>query len=201
MCRLGQLARQRGDNHGAALAFREALDLWSAQDDHYYIMLALAGLAEIASSRGQAHAAATLVGAIDTLVYKAGAALFASARANRDRAASMARAALGGERCDELYTAGQRMQLVEVVALAAAIPVPDTAAESPLTARQTEIVRHIASGRTDQEIAAMLFISHRTVNAHVAHILSRLQVRTRHEATRRARDLGLLPRDEGARYT
>ena len=53
LCRLGRLARDRGDGHEAALAYHEALELWSSRNDHWYIMQALAGLAELASAYGQ----------------------------------------------------------------------------------------------------------------------------------------------------
>jgi len=50
----------------------------------------------------------------------------------------------------------------------------------------------LADGKTDREIGEILFISRRTVNGHVANILSHLAVHSRHDAVARARDLGLL---------
>ena len=65
-----------------------------------------------------------------------------------------------------------------------------------------EILRLVAAQRTDQEIADTLFLSRRTVNAHVARILAKLDVHTRRDAAVRGRDLGLLPGDdESTRYT
>jgi DNA-binding CsgD family transcriptional regulator len=200
LCRLGWLARDRRDDRDAALAYQEALGLWASRNDHWYITLALAGLAEIASAKGRASAAASLVGVIDTLTEAAGG-LLPAARVNHDRAAIASRAILGDERFDELRAAGQRLSLAEAVAIAAAIPMSNTAAGGPLTARESEVLRLIAALRTDREIADTLFLSRRTVNAHVASILAKLQVQTRHEATRRARDLGLLPGDDRERYT
>ncbi len=82
--------------------------------------------------------------------------------------------------------------LGETITIAAAISVSTTVNGSVLTVREIDVLRLVAAGRTDQEIANTLFLSRRTVNAHVAHILTKLQVHTRHEATARARDLGLL---------
>lgn len=51
----------------------------------------------------------------------------------------------------------------------------------PLSAREIEVVRAIARGRTNQEIAAALFISLSTVKSHLATIQTKLQVRNRVE--------------------
>jgi len=51
----------------------------------------------------------------------------------------------------------------------------------PLSARETEVVRAIARGRTNQEIAAGLFISLSTVKTHVASIQMKLGLRNRVE--------------------
>ena len=50
----------------------------------------------------------------------------------------------------------------------------------------------VADGKTDREIAEILYISRRTVNFHVANILGRLAVHSRQDAVARAHDLGLL---------
>lgn len=62
-----------------------------------------------------------------------------------------------------------------------------------LTTRQQEIVRLMSDGLTNKEIASKLFVSPRTVDMHVSHILDRLDCRTRTEAVRKAGELGLLP--------
>jgi pimeloyl-ACP methyl ester carboxylesterase/DNA-binding CsgD family transcriptional regulator/class 3 adenylate cyclase len=64
--------------------------------------------------------------------------------------------------------------------------------EAVLSAREQDVLHLVATGLTDQEIANALFLSRRTVNAHVARILAKLDVRTRREAALRGRELGLL---------
>ncbi|BBH68550.1 hypothetical protein ACTI_52350 [Actinoplanes sp. OR16] len=68
----------------------------------------------------------------------------------------------------------------------AGTPAAGGPAESPLTARELEVARLVASGRTDREIAGELVISPRTVGAHVEHIRTKLGV------TRRAQIAGWL---------
>jgi len=58
-----------------------------------------------------------------------------------------------------------------------------------LTTRELEVLRLLAGGRTDREIADALTISPRTVESHVGSILSKLGVRNRAEAAGRYRDI------------
>jgi DNA-binding NarL/FixJ family response regulator len=48
-----------------------------------------------------------------------------------------------------------------------------------LTPREMDVLRLVVEGRTNQEIADALFVSHRTARAHVAAILAKLDVPTR----------------------
>jgi DNA-binding CsgD family transcriptional regulator/tetratricopeptide (TPR) repeat protein len=71
-------------------------------------------------------------------------------------------------------------------------PAPSTR-ENPagLTGRQVEVVRLLADGLSNAEIAARLVLSVRTVDSHVAAILTKLDARTRRDAVARATALGL----------
>ncbi|MFD7819290.1 ATP-binding protein [Streptomyces sp. NPDC059785] len=62
-----------------------------------------------------------------------------------------------------------------------------------LTGRQLQVVRLLARGLTNPEIADRLVVSVRTVDNHVAAVLDKLGVRTRRQATDRALELGVLP--------
>ena len=61
-----------------------------------------------------------------------------------------------------------------------------------LSRRELEVVRLVAVGRTNREIAQELFLSPRTVDMHVRNLLRKLDCRSRVEAARRAGELGLL---------
>ena len=61
-----------------------------------------------------------------------------------------------------------------------------------LSDREREVLKLLALGHTNQEIARQLFVSVRTVEAHRAHILNKLRASTRAELVRHAIDTGLL---------
>jgi DNA-binding NarL/FixJ family response regulator len=61
-----------------------------------------------------------------------------------------------------------------------------------LSRRELEVMRLVASGRTNREVARELVLSTRTVDMHVRHILAKLRCRSRTEAAAKAGDLGLL---------
>ena len=66
------------------------------------------------------------------------------------------------------------------------------AAGAGLSRRELEVVRLVAVGRTNTEIAQQLYLSRRTVDMHVRNILRKLACRSRVEAAHRAGELGLL---------
>lgn len=61
-----------------------------------------------------------------------------------------------------------------------------------LSERELEVLRHIALGLTNAEIAERLYVSVRTVETHRAHIHQKLNVRSRAELVRLAHDAGML---------
>jgi DNA-binding CsgD family transcriptional regulator/tetratricopeptide (TPR) repeat protein/energy-coupling factor transporter ATP-binding protein EcfA2 len=74
-------------------------------------------------------------------------------------------------------------------------PMPATRSNpAGLTGRQVEVVRLIAEGLSNAEIAARLMLSVRTVDTHVAAILDKLNARTRRDAATQATALGLVAR-------
>ncbi|HEY8193113.1 MAG TPA: response regulator transcription factor [Gaiellaceae bacterium] len=67
--------------------------------------------------------------------------------------------------------------------------------EDPLSDREHEVLRLLALGHTNQEIASNLFLSVRTVETHRAHIMQKLRIATRAELVRYAIDKGILDED------
>jgi len=66
------------------------------------------------------------------------------------------------------------------------------AESDPLSEREREVLRLLALGHTNQEIAAQLFISVRTAETHRAHIMRKLSLSSRAELVRYALDRGLV---------
>jgi two-component system, NarL family, response regulator NreC len=64
--------------------------------------------------------------------------------------------------------------------------------EDPLSDREREVLRLLALGHTNQEIASQLYISVRTAETHRAHIMQKLRLSSRAELVRYALDQGLL---------
>jgi two-component system, NarL family, response regulator NreC len=64
--------------------------------------------------------------------------------------------------------------------------------EDPLSEREHEILRLLALGHTNQEIAGQLYLSVRTVETHRAHIMQKLRISTRAELVRYALEHGVL---------
>jgi DNA-binding NarL/FixJ family response regulator len=62
---------------------------------------------------------------------------------------------------------------------------------SALSEREREVLRHLAAGRSNAEIAAVLSLSAATVKTHVSRILGKLEVRDRVQATGVAHRAGL----------
>jgi non-specific serine/threonine protein kinase len=114
-------------------------------------------------------------------------------------AAGRARHHLGDAAFAQAWKAGRRMRLGEIDAeldrlLTQVVP-PQRAgsATSPstLTPREREVLRLIAAGHTDQQIADALFLSPRTVEWHVRNVLGKLGVTNRTQAAARAAHDGL----------
>jgi two-component system response regulator NreC len=66
------------------------------------------------------------------------------------------------------------------------------AAADPLSDREREVLRLLALGHTNQEIAKLLYISVRTAETHRAHVMQKLRLESRAQLVRYALDHGLL---------
>ena len=167
-------------------------------------VLAYAGTAEAEFARGQGHDRAELwrqaVEGWDRVgrPYEISWAQFrlAETLAANDRAAATACLA-SAARCARELSALPLLERVESLARRARINLepsgaPEPSGPGPLTRREGEILRELATGRTNKEIARRLFLSPRTVDVHVSNVLAKLGASNRTEAVSLATRQGLL---------
>jgi DNA-binding NarL/FixJ family response regulator len=81
-------------------------------------------------------------------------------------------------------------KLVNLVTQNPIVPPPPTATD--LSEREIDVLRLIAAGLSNKEIAEKLFIAEGTAKNHVSNILSKLEARDRAQAVARAKELGLV---------
>jgi DNA-binding CsgD family transcriptional regulator len=178
---LGDLARDRAEWEQALASYREALALGRAQPVKRVLIEVIESVAIVASRTGQFDRSALLLGAAEGLRERTGLRYQQlESSSSLDNAVAANRTALGAESFTVAWETGRNLSAERVVD--EALDVQDGVAPSSiarLTPRETEIVCLLVQGMTDPEIAAALFISVRTVENHVAHILSKLDVRTR----------------------
>lgn len=84
------------------------------------------------------------------------------------------------------------LKLIREISQPAELPLT----EEPLTAREAEVLKLVAQGLTNQEIAETLFISERTVGNHIGSILGKLHLANRTQAALYALRKGLANLDE-----
>ena len=91
-----------------------------------------------------------------------------------------------------VVAAGGTFLTPQLGARIAAAPPEPSGPPDDLTEREVEILRLIALGHTNAEIAAQLFLSVRTVESHRAHIQQKIRLTTRAELVRYALEHGLM---------
>ncbi|HEY3534195.1 MAG TPA: response regulator transcription factor [Pedococcus sp.] len=120
---------------------------------------------------------------------KAGATGYLVKSASRDEIVEAVRATARGE---AVFTPGLAGLVLGEFRKMATEPQPDPSRPIPeLTERETEVLKLVATGMSSKEIAAELFISHRTVQNHVQNTLGKLQLHNRVELARFAIAKGL----------
>ena len=103
------------------------------------------------------------------------------------------RAQLGDGPFEAAWAAGRTLTLEQAPAVLRAPATAASAADRAdgLTAREVEVLRLVAEGLTDAQVAERLVLSLRTVHAHLRSIYRKLAVRSRSAATRYAVEHGL----------
>jgi predicted ATPase/DNA-binding CsgD family transcriptional regulator len=156
----------------------------------------LEGLAAVVAAQGEFEWAAHLWGSAEAQRSKSGIPLPPVYRADYERAVADARVQFGEKGFVIAWAEGRTMPLDQVLAaqepVSMAAPIPadrlmappvPTASTSELTAREVEVLRLVAQGLSDEQVAEQLVISRHTVNSHLKAIYGKIGVSSRHAAT------------------
>ena len=190
---LGVARLEQGDLAGARAVLQEAVPAIVEIGDRFAIPVGLSALAGLAALGGRARGALKVAGAAAAYEEVNQTYRPEPMRAYLEGWLAPARAALGGA-APRLLDEGRRMTVEEALAVGL-----DDRPEGPLrpgpasglTPRESEITGLVARGLTNREIAAQLYVSVRTVEAHVDHILTKLGFRTRTQLASWAHEEGL----------
>ncbi|MGH2614029.1 MAG: LuxR C-terminal-related transcriptional regulator [Thermomicrobiales bacterium] len=215
---LGGASYCRGNMGRAAALYAESLtraqhalaaeSLARVQDRSYtpLVLSALLGLAGMAAETGQPEQGARLFGAAEAITASHGIAIFPRDRPVRERSLSALRRVLGEERLAAAQQPGHSLTIAQAVAKAVALLeaiaalLPQAASPSTttrvanhgLTPRELEILRLVAAGRSNREIAEALFISVPTVKRHLTNIMGKLGLPSRSALNTYAHTYGLV---------
>jgi non-specific serine/threonine protein kinase len=201
------LGQRPGLEHASATALSRALAAKHELGDVVGTAYAVEALAWLAARRERYERTVWLLGVADQLWNRTGRRLSGVTLMEecRQHAVKAARNALGERRFTAAYAHGAALDL-DTVARDAADEIGDPAgragdagdlsggadpvaaavtraAAGLLTRREQEIADLVASGLSNREIAARLFISKRTVDAHVEHIFGKLEISSRVQLT------------------
>ena len=194
------LARESDDTRHISVAYRveQSRDRLGgpSEDDEHGIILYVEGLAEVVAAQGEAAWAAHLWGAAEARREAIQAPRPAVFRTEYERAIAATRTQVGEKPFTAAWAEGRDMTLEQVLtiqgqATPTAPPSAPRAGTSPLgpeelTPREGEVLRLLARGLTNAQIAEELMVSQLTIKAHLRSIYSKLGVTSRSAATRYA---------------
>ncbi len=196
----------QGEMDAARTLYQENLAvLFERQICLEHLAANLEGLAALEARQGAIYQAVRLWGAAHTQREAIDAPLYPVDRASYEQARELARAQLGEQAFRAAWTEGQQLAPQQILTPPEQAPLPLPFPTRPtvippvsstfpagLTAREMEVLRLLAQGWTDAQIAEQLVISPRTVNRHTTSLYSKLGVSSRAAATRYAIEHHLL---------
>jgi DNA-binding CsgD family transcriptional regulator len=198
---LGRVAASERDYAAARTLYEESLAIGRVVGDRLNTPFYLEGLADVVAPQGDPVWAARLWGTAEALREAMGTPLPPVYRADYERSVAATRTQLGEKALGAAWAEGRTMTPEQALDAQGPLTLPQSlsTASSPaaavkpaviypdgLTAREVEVLRLLAQGLTDTQIAGQLVISPRTVNNHLTSIYSKIQVSSRSAATRYA---------------
>ena len=195
---LGWIALAQGDYSTAHAQYEQCLAILRELDHKWFIALGLEGLACLASAQGQPAWAARLWGAAEMMREVINASISPVILARYEPFIAAARTQLGEKTFTAAWAEGRTMPIEALLRpsdtvlslLESAVTQSTTIAKLPvtypagLTIREVEVLRWVAMGLTDIQVAEKLILSSRTVSTHLRSIYNKLGVTSRSAATR-----------------
>ena len=199
---LGIARLELGDLTGARTALQQGLPASVAVGDRFIIPIGLSGFAGLAAKTGKHRMALRLAGAAEAYRDTYESALPEPVRAYLDSWLAPALKTVGAAAA-RLIAEGRQMTLTAALEYALADEPEEAWRPGPrqaLTRRETEVAMLAARGLTNRDIAARLYLSVRTVEVHIDHILTKLGFRTRTQLAAWAHEEGPLAGKYVVRY-
>jgi predicted ATPase/DNA-binding CsgD family transcriptional regulator len=207
----------RGDMVRASALYAESLaraekalaaeSLARVQDRSYtpLVLSALLGVAGMGTEMGQLEQGARLFGAAEAITAAHRIAIFPRDRPVRERSLRALRQALSEERLTAAQELGRSLTITQAVAEALALleataprlrqavsPATTQLVDHGLTPREMDVLRLVAAGHSNREIAEALFISVPTVKRHLTNVLAKLGLPSRSALNTYAHTQGLV---------
>jgi len=196
---LADIARFEGELTIMVTHYQACLERTGERGDMRVVADAMTGIAGACTDWGQLQTAVLLYGAAEALRERVGLGFSLPLDQElTESSVAQLRDALGGAAFAAGLAEGRSLPMAQAVAIASSVtPVAgEVGGIQPvaplLTRREQDVLRLLAAGHTDRDIAEALYIGQRTVSWHVGAILGKLGVKTRREAAARAFEGGLI---------
>ncbi|MDQ3780008.1 MAG: tetratricopeptide repeat protein [Chloroflexota bacterium] len=189
---LGNIANAREQAIAALGRYQELIPFARQLGERSLLTRALDRVGLALHQLGVNRPAARLFGASAAMREATGDILYASEAADYSQIWQLVRSALGETLYEAAWASGRSLPLDQALAeavvvaqsavMAATPPALPSRNDAGLTKRETEVLRLIAAGRSDREIADTIFVARTTASKHVSAILDKLEAGSRTEA-------------------
>lgn len=199
---LGHTCLHLNDVERAKALFSESMTRHQEQGNRSGVTECLLGFAALAIASGLFAAGARLLASAAALGGRHITSEWAATRMEYEHYLERAHTSLGEKTFQAEQAAGQQLSLEQAVAYAQIVARKAAAAQQTrqqldqLTPREREVAVLIAQAKSNDEIAAALVVSKRTVESHIAHIRSKLGFTERAQIVRWAFESGLVKASE-----
>jgi predicted ATPase/DNA-binding CsgD family transcriptional regulator len=178
LCSLGQVLLVQGEGEAAGERYAESLVLAQALGAHEILATSLEGMAALVAAGGESLRAARLWGTVESIREVQGVPRPEAHRAGYELAVATARLRVEALAFARAWTTGRALSIEQVlcplerpVRLQQVPVVSQPVAPAGLSAREVEVLRLVAQGQTNYQIARALSLSKKTVDNHLTHIL------------------------------